>query len=137
MADEKREVVPPPIAVALVICDFVWRDPWLGKCTIIGTYTNVRAHEFPAMHPIMTLYAALTNGRGRVPLTVRVIDVDEERDPVVSLEQEIEFPDPKTVVENIVQMAGLIFPEPGEYRVQILAGQVCLIERSILVTQQE
>ena len=127
--------IPPPGVLALVICDAIWRDPWSGKFTIIGTYDSIKAKVFPVHHPIISVYSALTNGRGKVPLKVRIVDVDEEREPVAELEQEIEFPDPRSKVQHCAVFANPLFPAPGEYRVQLWSSSVCLLEQRLLVHQ--
>jgi hypothetical protein len=39
------------------------------------------------------------------------------------------------IVEICLNMPGLIFPEPGEYRCQVFAGSEFLIERRILAVR--
>jgi hypothetical protein len=36
----KRQV-PPPYALALVICDAIWHDPGTGKRTILGCFSSI------------------------------------------------------------------------------------------------
>ena len=55
--------------------------------------------EFPAVHPIMGLYAELMNGRGKVPFTVRLVDANEEFDSLCEITGEIDFPDPRMVIQ--------------------------------------
>jgi hypothetical protein len=137
MPQGEPATVPLPYALAMVISDFVWRDPGNGKCTILGTFSNVYAHKFPAVHPIMAVYAALTDGRGKVPITVQIVDVDEARDPIAKTGGEVEFDDPRMVVEMVLHITGVRFPAPGEYRMQLIAGasNELLMERRILVVQ--
>jgi hypothetical protein len=126
--------LPPPQVVALNVCDMAWLDPWTGKRTLIGMFTIIHAPKFPVVHPIITVHATLTNGHGRNKIRMRLIDTDEVRPPVVDFgEQDFDFPDPRTVVDIQAAAAGIVFPEAGEYRVQLLADGELLSERRIIV----
>jgi hypothetical protein len=129
--------IPPPDALAIGICDLIHRDPGTGKRFILGCFTAVHALEFPAVHPLMGVYLDLTNGRGKVQLRVQIVDTDEEREPIWSVEQEIEFGDPRIVAELDFMIGGLTFPEPGEYRVQVYVANQFVIERRLLVHKVE
>lgn len=123
-----------PLPLALVICDGFWRDPYTNKLTLIGTFSAIGGGRYPLTHPILTVYACLTGGRGRIPIRIELVDVDEQRDPVLVQEGEVEFTDPRQVVELTFEAAGLKFPEPGEYRLKLLANREFLMERRIYAT---
>jgi hypothetical protein len=122
-----------PFALSMLICDAVHVDPTSGKITIIGCFGAISASRFPAVHPSMTIFAELTDGRGKVPLLLRVIDVDEDRTPVVEAQFEVDIPDPLAVQVVVWPLQGLTFPEPGEYRVQLFSGSEHLLERRLLL----
>ena len=134
-AEEPRQNVPPPYALALVVCDMIWRDPGTGKMTILGCFSTIGAIKFPATHPAMSVYAAATDGRGTVPIVLRLVDVDEEREPVFELMTDAVFPDPRAVIEMAFITSNIVFPEPGEYRLQLLAGADPMMERRIVALQ--
>ena len=90
---------------------------------------------FPLSVSSLGLYIALTDGRGKIPIRVRIIDADETRPPVVEGEYEFEFNDPRMIAEICMNMQGLTFPEPGEYRCQVFAGNEFLIERRIIAVR--
>jgi hypothetical protein len=69
--------------LALNVCDYIWVDPWTNKKTLGGMFSVVQAHEFPAYHPIIAIHAALTNGRGKVILKIKLVDTDESRAPII------------------------------------------------------
>ncbi|MGA2034762.1 MAG: hypothetical protein ABSG68_21140 [Thermoguttaceae bacterium] len=66
---------------------------------------------------------------------MRIIDADENREPIVESEVEVEFADPRMIAEICLNMQGLTFPEPGEYRCQVFAGNEFLMERRMLAVQ--
>ena len=124
----------PPLTLALIVADAMLRDLGTGKIAIHGIYSAIGAREFPWMHPRLMVYGALTDGRpGKMSLLLRVIDAAEERDAVAEARGEVEFPDPFAVVEFVLVLGGLVFPEPGEYRLQLFADGTPLIERRLQV----
>lgn len=136
MSDDKTDVPLSKVAptqLAMVICDFVYRDPFNNKHTIIGTFNEINASEFPASHPHMTLYLMFTNGRGKTPLKLRIIDADDEHPPLFEATCEVEFPNPLLTVEMVVPLPPFGFPAAGEYRLQCIACETILLERRVFV----
>ena len=122
-----------PYPLAMVVCDTIWTDPYTGKQTIIGTFTALGGSSFPLVHPILSVYVALTDGRGKMQIQLELVDVDEQRDPIFEDDCEIEFTDPRMIHEMGFMVTGLQFPEPGEYRLKLSANGEFVIERRILV----
>jgi hypothetical protein len=124
-----------PYPLAMVICDLAWRDPATGKITLLGCFSAVSASDFPVSIFSLGLYIALTDGRGKIPIRIRIVDVDESREPIFESEVEFDFADPRVIAEICLNMPGLTFPEPGEYRCQAFAGSDFLIERRIVAVR--
>lgn len=124
-----------PYPLALIICDQIYREPTTGKPSLLGCFSVINATKFPATQPLITVYAAITDGRGRVQVKLRLVDVDEEREPVFEVTSEVEFTDPRSVQEMICALAGMTFPEPGEYRLQLLANDEPILERRIVLNE--
>ena len=122
-----------PYPLAMVVCDGVWRDPYTGKYTLLGIFSALGGTSFPLAHPIITVYISLTDGRGRIPIRLQLVDVDEEREPVFCKEEELDFADPRSIFEICMMFGNIQFPEPGEYRLKLFAGTEFIIERRILV----
>ena len=135
--EEEPGKIPPPRPLAVGICDLVYRDRGTGKRFILGCFSAIHAAEFPAVHPALGVYVDLTSGRGQVTIKVQIVDTDEAHEPVWVAELEVEFIDPRGVVELDFMAGGLSFPAPGEYRVQVWANSDCLIERRLLINQLE
>lgn len=129
----RKPLPPPPQVLALNVCDLLWTDPWNGKKTMLGMFSVVQARQFPAVHPTITFHAALTNGRGKVSLKLRLVDTDEVRPAMIEFEAPVEFPDPRAVIDFVSSAVNVVFPEPGEYRVQLFANGELLSERRIVV----
>lgn len=119
----------------MIVCDAIHRDPGTGKFTILGTFSNIFAHSYPATHAQLFLYVALTDGRGKVPINVVLVDVEEQQPPLFTGDIEIEFPDPRAVHELALPVPLLRIPAKGEYRFQLRAGGELLMERRIIAVQ--
>jgi hypothetical protein len=124
-----------PYSLAMVICDAIWRDPYTGKRTILGCFSAVHGHRFPLTVPIIAVFVTLTDGNGKIPIRLRLIDADEEHEPLFTAEIEVEFTSPLIVAELDFHMQGVTFPTPGEYRLQLTAREEYLVERRLVVTQ--
>lgn len=122
-----------PHMLAMVICDAIWHDPYTGKRTMLGLFSGIGARTFPAAQPIISVYVAMTEIYGKIPIRLRLIDADEERPPLTELRGEIESSEVLAVAELDWQIEGIVFPEPGEYRFQLFCGSEPLMERRIVV----
>ena len=122
-----------PYPRAMVICDGVWQDPYTSKFTLIGTFSSIGGRTFPLVHPIMSVYVSLTDGRGKLPVRIELVDVDEQREPILGMSDDVDFFDPRMIFEGVFQAMGVVFPEAGEYRLKLFANNEFLIERRILV----
>lgn len=130
-----QAAVNPPYALAMVICDAIHTDPGTGKRTILGCFSSIHARKFPAVHPIFAVYVAATDGHGKTPMRLQIVDANEERQPIARLEVEADFGDPRMTLELDLVIANLTFPAAGEYRIQLYAGNELLIERRLVLVQ--
>lgn len=87
------------------------------------------------MHRLITVYAALTDGRGKVKVVLQLVDADGENEPIFRGELDVDFVDPRMVAEIDFVMGGVTFPAAGEYRFQLFAGEDFLMERRLVVNQ--
>jgi hypothetical protein len=108
----------------------------VGKCFIQGTYSAILAAEFPSVYQI-TVYAAITSGHGKTELELRVVSTedlhsDESQEPLKSQKLSVDFPDPLVVLEAVFSVP-VVFPSPGEYRIQLFGNGQPLRERRLQV----
>lgn len=108
-----------------------------GKKSILGTFSDVNASVFPAAHPELCLYVALTEGHGTQPLRIRIVDLDEAHEPIFEANESIHFCNPRTVSEATMKIEFLQFPRPGEYAIQLFVGGEFLAERRLTVRSNE
>ncbi|MCE9531064.1 MAG: hypothetical protein K8T89_08055 [Planctomycetes bacterium] len=126
-----------PMPLALLMCDGAHRDPSTGKWTLLGLFNSIHAVEFPTTHPLMVVYLAVTDAHGKISVRFRIIDGDEERDPLVLIETELTVGDPRVVADIVIPIRDVTFPEPGDYRLQVFTNNQFLMERRILAMAPE
>ena len=131
MAENVREV-PPPVLLAALVCDTVIVDALTGKGTVVGIFDMINAPGYPVRHDRLFVYCQLTNGRGRVDVRADIVDLENDETVIEKCLVQAEFADVRQVANVILQFVGLVFPHPGEYRVQIFGGTEFLGERRIL-----
>ena len=123
-----EEFAADPDVLSLIVCDQIITDRVTGKVSLIGMFAAVHSPRFPVTHPQICVYVALTEGRGKTPIKIRIVDANEARKPIVEGNGVVDFKDPRAIANLALQFHGLRFPEPGQYRVQIWAGSSLLRE---------
>jgi len=68
---------------------------------------------------------------------VRLTDVEEVYEPVFGYEPVLDFSDPTDEREAVFLLRNLVFPEPGDYRLQLWGAGQLLRERRFLVIPLE
>ena len=133
MAEQQSPVAP--IVLTLLLCEKVIVDARTQQYSLIGLVSNVNASRFPVRSPSLCIYTEVTGGHGVTPLTVRIVDVDEKREPVVKLDLEVNLEDPLAVTQVVFGMPRLVFPEPGDYRLQAISGNTRLLEKRLILRE--
>ncbi len=133
MAESQSPVAP--IVLTLLLCEKVIVDARTQQYSLIGLVSNVNASRFPVRSPNLCVYTEITGGHGVTPLTVRIVDVDEKRDPVVKLDLEVNLEDPLAVTQVVFGMPRLVFPELGDYRLQAISGGTRLLEKRLILRE--
>lgn len=133
MVEQQSPVAP--IVLTLLLCEKVIVDARTQQYSLIGLVSNVNASRFPVRSPSLCIYTEVTGGHGVTPLTVRIVDVDEEREPVVKLDLEVNLEDPLAVTQVVFGMPRLVFPSPGDYRLQALSGGTRLLEKRLILRE--
>jgi hypothetical protein len=126
---------PTPDVIALLVCDQIITDRLTGKQSLIGMFSKVHAVGFPATHPQLAVFVALTDGHGRTELTIRIVDSNDARPPIVEGRGGVDFKNPRAIANLALQFHGLTFPAPGEYRVQLWCGSELLREARLELVQ--
>jgi hypothetical protein len=127
------EGIPPPLALSLIIAESHLVDVRTRQHSLIGIISQISAPSFPVMVSRLCMYCEISNGRGRMELLFRIVDADGARPAVVEATTQFELHDPLMIHQLGLGLAGLFFPEPGQYRAQLLCEGELLRERQMIL----
>lgn len=125
-----------PSPIALVVCDNVYTESG-GKSALVGLFNRITAHEFPAKHARLCVYASVTDIRPNMKFKLDVVH-SETDDVVVSIEGE----PPKDVTPIAIfdfnfELRNLVFKEPGLYFIRFWGNEHLLLQRPFQVIGAE
>ena len=120
-----------PILLSAITCGRVLFDKVSGMPSIIDIVQTINAQKYPARHPQIVFFCELTNGHGTTKAKIKLVDAQEEEEIVCEREGTVEFKDVKQIVTLAMDLHGMVFPRPGEYRFQLFAAGTLLGERRI------
>ncbi len=121
----------PPILLSSVICDRVIFDKITGMPSLINIIQSINAPKYPIRN-VLVFFCELTNGHGITETTIRLISSQKEDKALFEQKGKVEFKDVRQVVTLAVNLQGVVFPEPGEYRFQLLTDNQLIGERRIV-----
>ena len=107
--------MPEPVFVALLIADRVITEDNQKK-GIIGTFTQFTVRQIPAGLPPWYIYAAATNIGGEHTFSLNLI-FDRSQQVIFSAGGKVSVDDPRRVVELVIQVPNVVFPEEGTYNI--------------------
>ena len=127
-----------PKLLAVVVCEGVTEDVRTHNKCILNTFNMIRAADFPMVQDRLAVFVSLTDGHGNVPLEVRLVRGvgADPKDRIVSVNGTASFDNPLGVADIVLELRQVPFPRPGEYAVQIWAGEEMLGERRIHLSRE-
>ena len=120
-----------PIILSAITCGKVIFDKVSGMPSIIDIVQTINAPRYPARHPQIVFFCELTNGHDATEVKIRLVDAQEEEKIIFEKEGTVQFKDVKQIVTLVMDLHGIVFPRPGEYRFQLFTGGHLLGERRI------
>ncbi len=109
-----------PVFVALLMADRVITED-NQKQAIIGTFTQFTVRQVPAGLPPWFIYAAVTNLAGEHPFSVNLV-LDKSQQVIFSAGGTLKVDEPRRVVELVIPVPNVVFPEAGTYVVSFHVG---------------
>jgi len=122
-----------PQLLAWLTCDGVHLDPATGKHTILGVFSNIRAHRFPVTHPFMIWFMTLTDCASG-PHKIRILLGVDPTQMQLLLERTFESPGPLQRINLINEIRNLSFPAAGDYSITIEVDDEPILATSLAVT---
>jgi hypothetical protein len=125
-------MTPKPMTVGLFLCDQVIVEVGTQKVSPIGIFTGLATDGFPFLAPPFTAFAAFTDGRGEVTITLTVVQAatDEE---IYTQDNRVRFRDPLTELRFILRIRGCEFPAAGTYYFNLLVDGDLVASRRLRV----
>ncbi len=105
--------MPEPVFVALLIADRVITEDNQKK-GIIGTFTQFTVRQVPAALPPWFIYAAVTNVVGEHTFSLNLV-FDSSQQVIFSAGGKVSVDDARRVVELVIPVPNVVFPEKGTY----------------------
>ena len=126
-----------PIVLAMVICDYYYRDAHSGKSILSGTFSTINSPSFPSKHGNCAVYCALTDVAASGELQLEFIQ--ENGDFSMKLPPwKIQCPEHRrAVVEIGGNINGLPLPREGVYEFRIRWNGSELASRRLTVHKVE
>jgi hypothetical protein len=123
-----------PIGIALIICDRVITDAATHEKTLVSTFNQIFAPSLPCVHPRMTIFVSVTNGRGTTDTEIKCINESEQSETVFGMKGAIPFTDPNQVVEMSFQFNNVTFVTPGLHCIEFLCSGELILQSRFKVT---
>ncbi len=122
-----------PIGLALMICEKIITEEVTKNKTLVGTFNQITALNFPAQHPSFCVFVALTNGNGESDVRLSLTRPDGVQ--VFKIDGHLKFDGPTQVLELAFVLHNLTFVEPGEYALEFRANDELVLDRTMSVAQ--
>src|SRR6266542_1706349 len=117
-----------PIAVGLSLCEQVVIEEKTRNVTLVNSFTERAAKQFPSEPIPFVVFALLTDGFGEVTLEVAVERLDTLED-VYRKSFRARFTEPLRASRFNYRVRDCRFPVPGDYQVTLLADGEFLAQR--------
>ena len=122
-----------PQLLCWLTCDGVHMDPGSGKHTILGVFSNIKAHRFPVTHPFMVWFMTLTDcspgeHKMRISMGLEATQVQ----PLI--ERPFESRSPLDRINLINEIRNLTFPQAGDYSLLVEIDDEPILATNLTVT---
>src|SRR5438552_2682291 len=117
-----------------MLCDQVVFEQGTQKPYLLGVFTGIAAENFPTIPRPFDVFAALTDGLGRVTMTLSVVHLDADQE-IYSQSVTIRFPDPLRVVNVRIRVRRLSLEIAGTYLFTLTVDDEEIASRRVRVYQ--
>lgn len=122
-----------PQVLVWITCDGVHIDPGSGKHTILGVFSNIRARQFPVVHPFMIWFLTISDvpsGQHKIRISMGL----EPTNMTPLIDRTFESQSPMQRINLINEIRNLSFSSPGDYSILIEVNDELLLATSITVS---
>ena len=122
-----------PQILVWITCDGVHIDPSSGKHTILGVFSNIRARQFPVVHPFMIWFLTISDvapGEHKIRISMGL----DATNPTPLIDRTFESQSPLQRINLINEIRNLNFSGPGDYSIVIEIDDEPLVATSLTVS---
>jgi hypothetical protein len=131
MANTKQP--PTPYCQALMVCNEFSLDH-LKRASVIGIFDSVSAPVYPARQARMIFFSQLADSLGKKKVTLRLVGWVSKK-TIWEETVDVEFDNQRQTLGVVYEAKDIVFPAPGDYRVEIEVDGQVLMDRRITATQ--
>jgi hypothetical protein len=122
-----------PQLLAWITCDGVHVDPGSGKHTLLGIFSNIRARQFPVVHPHMIWFLTVADvPTGEHKLRISLGLDDTKLAPLI--ERPFRSEGPLQRINLINEIRNLTFPAAGDYSITLEIDDEMILATNITVS---
>lgn len=122
-----------PMGLAMIICDQVITEASTNKKSLIGTFNQISAANFPCVHPKFFVFVVLTGGHGKVNAELSCMDESQGDVKCFGTSGPLEFKSPTDVVELVFGLNAVHFQHPGNYRMDFSCDGAIVLQRPFTI----
>ena len=123
-----------PQLLTWITCDGVHLDPSSGKHTILGMFSNIRARQFPVVHPFMIWFLTITDCTPG-PHTMKVSIGLDPTNMLKVIERPFESHSPMQRINLINELRNCSFPQAGEYHILVEVDEELLLATNLILSE--
>jgi len=126
---------PTPVLTAFLVCDQIVEDKATGKKTIVGTFNQIAASEFPTQHAPSSLYVKLIDCEGSYQFKIEFAKVSTQ-EILAECNGTANSKTRHEYAEYIIPWPSIPLPGPGEYEFRLWMNNSFLGNVRIKASQQ-
>ena len=120
-----------PIVLAMVICDYYYRDAHTGKSVLAGTFSSINSPSYPTKHGNCSVYLALTDVASAGKLQLVFKKEDGEFNMQLPPWDVADPDNRRAIIEIGGNINGLFLPEEGYYEFNVLWNNMMISSRRL------
>jgi hypothetical protein len=129
-------MIQRPTAVGLILCQQVIVEEQTRNMTLVNSFGRLRVDAFPSPPQRFTVHAILTDGLGRITLSLVIARLDT-LEAVYTRSWKTAWTNPWREIRLLMRVNSCSFPVAGPYQVSLLANDELVTQGTFNVLQQE
>ncbi len=117
-----------------ITCDGVHIDPSSGKHTILGIFSNIRARQFPVVHPLMLWFLTLTDctpGQHTLKISIGL----DPTNMLKVIERPFESHSPMQRINIVNELRNCSFPQAGDYHIHVEVDDELILATNLILSE--